>query len=508
MTTKTVSFYIEGRYFTNLVRGVMLEGRWQKATSMVMDSLTGITHEQAISVLRGDNEFVGSSKDDSFGMIEQIPSPEHKAYLKDLAYIYKKYFNHNGTFYEPYCLIQGWNNEDALDTVRKLDEGYWGLTALGLPSKVGYNGQTNDMMEVAKYRSCYYLDDSRNEVIYHQPPHVYGMRKVDENSICSWLSYPKSTTLAECVKDRHLPKRGAHFDEYVRKDKSDLYSYLDIVKTEREIAHVARENFNIDTSTNDVEKAIVKLTSDEPDEDTIRKDGLTVYLDELLEKVEKLETTTIEIDKTDIELPIVCLNALAESRANRDRDLYGGVPKKGEEIAFNPMALQLDFYCKDWTATFPSGVKMIGDNPYHTDLIALANHALGCEVQHIGYDTTDIDSAIFEYVYAVETLRKKGLSFNTLSNPKRVKSIVGTVYEYQEGMKLSKDMVLYIETAKPEYTVLLPKVKAMVTAVGGKMAHLAIIAREENCPMIQTTADLFTGMTVTLDFESGTLKST
>lgn len=59
MSTTTVHFSIEGEFLTDLVRGMVTEGRWRDGLAILLNGLDGMTTDQALSILRGTHKLTG-----------------------------------------------------------------------------------------------------------------------------------------------------------------------------------------------------------------------------------------------------------------------------------------------------------------------------------------------------------------------------------------------------------------------------------------------------------------
>ena len=60
----TTAFLVDGGFVTDRMRDLDLDGRWRDAQSCLMDSLPGLTAEDACSVLSGEKTFVGVNEVD------------------------------------------------------------------------------------------------------------------------------------------------------------------------------------------------------------------------------------------------------------------------------------------------------------------------------------------------------------------------------------------------------------------------------------------------------------
>lgn len=160
-----------------------------------------------------------------------------------------------------------------------------------------------------------------------------------------------------------------------------------------------------------------------------------------------------------------------------------------------------------WPPVFPSGAKMYGDDPMHTDWWASTGLALreAYESDH------PVNQAAWRFAYreAVNT----GANFVKLAGSGVV---TGPVVFPKPGQSVPAGSIAVVSHAGVDYQqALLSACKdgetgAVIAAVGGKLAHLAIVSREINGRLVVVNDALqrfHEGQLLRLDLDELTLQS-
>jgi hypothetical protein len=145
-------FKIYGKDFTRLVRDLMREGSWRKAFKMLMEGLIGITYEQAVSIMMGQNKLVGDS-DTGLNMVKAgQKTKEAREYMAQLMYMYGTPISlADGKWYRPYAYINSYGENDiGGPDVHNADEVGW---VGSMPSRSTRKGQSRVM---SHRRAMYY----------------------------------------------------------------------------------------------------------------------------------------------------------------------------------------------------------------------------------------------------------------------------------------------------------------------------------------------------------------
>jgi phosphohistidine swiveling domain-containing protein len=160
-----------------------------------------------------------------------------------------------------------------------------------------------------------------------------------------------------------------------------------------------------------------------------------------------------------------------------------------------------------WPPVFPSGAKMYGDDPMHTDWWA----STGLSLQEAYSHDHPVNKAAWRFAYseAVNT----GASFVKLAGSGVV---TGPVVFAQPGQSVPAGSIAVVSHAGVDYQEALMgackdgKTGAVIAAVGGKLAHLAIVSREINGRLVVVDGALerfHEGQLLRLDLDALTLQS-
>ena len=145
----TTGFNIEGQYLANICRDFVREGNWERGLKMLTENLMGMTHEIAISILKGEANLTGWSNDEAgIGLETLDPAGELAVAMRErLDYLYGSIFRHKQGYWKPYARVLGWCRED-MDFAQKES----GLNILDGTTR---NRDGRDNATLAK-RSLYY----------------------------------------------------------------------------------------------------------------------------------------------------------------------------------------------------------------------------------------------------------------------------------------------------------------------------------------------------------------
>lgn len=132
-TMRYASFVIRGDYLTAQAREHMGGGDWKAALALLVDTLQGMTYDQAIDILEGRQKMTGEGAT----LYMEAEDPEATAELQEqymAKYGMGGYVKHEGWMYEPYLVI---DNLGIADTaiITELPE-YMGPNPWGATSRV------------------------------------------------------------------------------------------------------------------------------------------------------------------------------------------------------------------------------------------------------------------------------------------------------------------------------------------------------------------------------------
>lgn len=155
----------------------------------------------------------------------------------------------------------------------------------------------------------------------------------------------------------------------------------------------------------------------------------------------------------------------------------------------------------EYTPRCPVGLKMPADDRYHSDAWVGA----GQDPDEAYNDDLPEQRLFMEQLY---DLQRKRLSFNfDVLARSEGKHFYGQVIHDPELARA--DAILVLEKASPEFAPAALKCKAVVVETGSKLAHLVVVSREAQVPVVRlaNARTLFpVGRRLSLDFDEGTLE--
>lgn len=153
-----------------------------------------------------------------------------------------------------------------------------------------------------------------------------------------------------------------------------------------------------------------------------------------------------------------------------------------------------------WTKVCPSGLKMHGDDAYHTDWMVGA----GLELDAFNAPGSDLNDRAFERYFA---LQEEKLKFDAavLCGSKHA---YGAVVHPKAGESVAQDAIAVIPNAGPRYLQAALTAAGVVVEQGGAMAHLVTIGREQGVTImrVENARTLYpVGSRVSLDPKTGSV---
>lgn len=151
-----------------------------------------------------------------------------------------------------------------------------------------------------------------------------------------------------------------------------------------------------------------------------------------------------------------------------------------------------------WEPVCPPGVKSGSDSVYHTDwLVGAGFHPDGGYAEHI-----------LRVSYAAKAeIQREVLGFDAAVLSGRGKD-TGLVVHPQEGEE-TPGRIAVIPAARPGYAAAVRTARAVITATGGELCHLAVVGREQGQRIVRV-ADCMerypAGTCVTVDCDNGHVK--
>lgn len=408
---KVHHFVIEGEFLTERARLMVLSETPGAAWRFLRDSLLGqdpgTTSQVAIEVLKGESRLIGDS---SVG-VEVEDEKDARLYLKQKSFIYSGRVRIEGAWYRPYKQIQ---------STKGIAEDF--LMEEYLARFMGHGRRVVRIRKGDK--TDFYLFEAVGE-----PP---------------FWEDEKITTVEEAIADcKKAGRKIEVWDDVIPEGESDPTppppKKPRVTKALKEAAKKAR----------DEEQA--RLDAKYAEEDRIQEERIEQFRAQVRKQAEEQG------------LPPIVLEL--EDGSPTEKGTLLEVPR----APFMHWALRLTklgHLAPPWKPVAPSGLKMPGDNVYHTDWILGAGLSMGLST----YDSLEMKAAyrkMYEIVTEVTEFQSVVLSEG------KGKAVEGTV---------GKD-ILVVPDAHPSRVPEMLKAKAVITEMGGMLMHLAIVARENKIAM-------------------------
>lgn len=477
-----VCFSISGEFLTTTARGFVQEGNWRKGYRFLMESLEGLAPEQALSVLSGKMKFEGVN---SLDLVEDKEGEQQVN--KWLDWQFRNCFEFRDKLYRPYGFVNTFRKEDYDFACEIKDNNdpfmaqnsawHQAKNELWKESERSGSSMLRADKDVYGYRSCFYL-------------------KNRESDICIECNVGNSEVIPVCceeveVKDVPLwykPGKepyGLIRGMYEKKMLTDLYTemwkHMDALESVAEIS----------MDGNALNKA---------------------RFEENVEKYAELERQYAEEDAAHARL-LAMLTMQVQSDADQDAEFgwlsfseYDKEAQRNVSIrvparAFRCAALSrahARHLMPEYSPRSPSGLKMPNDCRYHTDSWLGA----GFKPQDAYSDEMPEQRLFMRKLYE---LQRSLLSsqFDVLARGKS-NYVAGVVT--LDPLKASKETILVLKEASPEYAAAALKCAAVIVETGSKLAHLVVVSREESIPVIRVTdaTRLYKeGQRVSIDFAEG-----
>lgn len=440
----TLRFSLSGDHLTRHAREQVAQGKWRAALSLLVDDLEGMTLEDALAILKGDKRLAGA--DDSLHL-----KNEDALTQQDLQSAYRDVLLANrlawgGKRYRAYARVESLDDADlAAATERLSTQGPRRYVAHFLcePSR--------DTV-IALERALHYASDPSRDLAFavarEDGTHCWVLFEEDNADVDLplWLELPACAQDAVASGFAGLELRGPRSNDAPAVSSSDTEGANKAFD-----AHIEQLRARIVAATDrDTEYGWHEFRF----HDTARGQFIT------------------------LKAPKRALMAYALSRT-RARHL-----------------------APDYTVVSESGLKMLNDNPLHTDVW------LGCglPLDDTTYDhESPIYRAFMEMMFQMQE-SLLGYAFQVLSSGGK-HWVRGTLVS-ADHPGITADDILLVPHAGIEYDLPGRQAGAIICEVGGKLAHLVTVCREDDKPIVRVPDAmkiLRPGMHVMLDLQQGKL---
>lgn len=466
-TLRMVSFALRGDYLTEQAREKMGDGEWKEALALLVETLEGMTYDQAIGILEGTHKMSGEGT--TLYMEEE--TPEARAALQEhykAAYGLGGHVKFDGWMYEPYRIVDNLGEEDAkmvlgMPEYRDVNRGGRGTQSLReewlYETDLVHMKSCYPMVYPARaleLRAMFYADSRETEqarmLVNSEGKHVVVLfRRASDTNVPFWRA-----------KDS--------------KDMQAAFSQLEPYLSVTGYAQYAGE-LHPSQRSREVSMSVTELS--EEDKAHLRA----------RQEVEEAEQLARELKH---QLDAAALSVRIREFANNDTELgwydyKWKDPETGNVIKLHAPKRALYCYALSRTgasyrmpaynAISPDSFKTGDDDPYHTDVW------LGCE---LALDRETYESSSPEYRAVLDMMfqvQRELLNFE-VQVLARGPEVTGTVV-YADSENIDKDCVLVVSHAGVEYELQAMKAGAVVTEAGGKLAHLVTVCREMDKPIIR-----------------------
>lgn len=504
-----VCFRVEGEALTDIARQRVIEDRFDHGYRILFEGLHGISSDQVLSILRGDSKLVGVND------VDMVPDDDQE-WKAQLRYRFAGvWVTSQGRFMRPYAIVTSWGPDD----MRHASD----ITPDSDSVKRTVNSFSRNDDEMAG-RDLFYADDPRRDA-----------RK--DLRVASGTSDQVARDRQGCVSILFREVRGfpmtlmtAHNDA---QKALDVYLAAGLHLEERGyIQTFPREHFKVryecETITDPAPLARTHPDINEASQTDFREIGRfrNKVIDArtrkmTLEEYEEYQRIMANRDGP-LEQRMQALNKAMEIQRDLDRHIPAWrtdiVAQAGDdwiEMPFQDGTIRIprapfEQWClwrtdgahlaMPWKAVSPQGVKMFGDDPYHTDFL------IGAGLEP---DAMQADPALNDAIYSLRAdIQKQKMGFDcaVLSGAGEA---WGTIVHPKPGDEIADDAVVVVGTASARYLDIALKARAVIVERGGEMAHLVTVAREKEAIIVRMPDALKlypAGSSVTVDASRGRIQ--
>ncbi len=474
MASQTLHFSIDGAFMTDHARNLVLEGRWDHAMRTLVDGLEGMSTDIAISILKGDAKLVGVNDLD----LEDDDATKYKA---DLDYQFAGVFaDTNGRFLRPYAVVTSWGRDDLLTGDARTD--------------ITNNARGSQMAVVTSlgrntYRQpLHYADNPATDIALEADIDTGqvsesrgGPLGKGEMVLCRvvtnfpHLIYSHHGTRAIKEAIAALYARGIQLKEVGAGDEPEEAPATSSLEEIRSVARAAARQINNESFEERVARQNRELAERFQRDETI-KEYRKLIIEQAGGDTFPLTYAVKGVEKT-VQVPTAPFENWSLWRTS------------GASLA------------KPWKTISPSGLKMQGDDPYHTDWMLGAGLNL--------HDMEEDGSTLHEVAFAENFRMQEDLLDFAATVLCGDQEAYGEVVHPRPGESVDPDKIAVIPVAGPRYLQAAMTARAVITEQGGAMAHLVSIGREKGVTImrVENARKLYpVGSKVTLNPRSGSAR--
>lgn len=559
-----VHFRVDGKWLADFARTRVDEGRWDAALNLLVDSLHGLTHDQALAILKGESDLTGDSGHAKGIRLKKLKKdgPLAKARAERMEYMYGDLFRLGDKIWRPYAVVSGWCRDDWHFAITF--KGPWNLH------------NVRDDKYHGAFRSLYYANNAHRDMLVRIPERMVGDRVIADvlceeftGTVPFWVKLPTNIDIEKFVEHvfnkkgigwRGLEIRGAFERGYIadaitsqerdeepgtaeaiegveeavqnlppaasqdtepeqkmveNEGKRDMYAVIDLV--EQYMAENSDDYRDVRSVSNKFESIINRLSRHLDDAGWERVEKARAWLEA---KTEELLRAKIVAQADEhggwLEIPLKTKSGLPYPKMPVMR-----VPRNPFLIWTFRANFNFEEHGIDlkWDYVAGSGWKMYNDDPAHTDWMIGAGIPLKDTYDH---DEDSLGQRVRSCAYEYKDVLVKQYTnrqFTVLARDKDRKWVSGTICHPKPGERVAPGSIAVVPNAGPDYQFAMETANmeglegrergCIICETGGKLAHLAIVGREYKCVvlMIPDALKLYKPMQrVWIDLEAGTIE--
>ncbi|WP_210242336.1 PEP-utilizing enzyme [Mesorhizobium sp. B2-6-4] len=476
-------FQVHGDHITEISRTRVIEGRFDHGYRILYEGLHGISADQVLSILRGDSKLEGINDLD---LIEDNDT-EWKAKLE--YHFAGVWVTSAGRHLRPYAIVTSWGPDDMKHAARITPDS----------DSVKTSSLMQPIGQEMSGRNLYYADDPDRDV-------VKSLRfKSNDPDIATAKDGTVSILFKEIrgfpmtlMSAHHDPQKA--LDAFINADRNlERRGYCDLYP--REYFKVRYECEKVTDPAPDAQTHMTINENSQTDFNTIGRfrnkviDAKQRGME--LEEYEHYQSIMLNRDSP-FQQRLDALDNVMKLQKTLDRSIPDWreaiIEQAGLswiEMEFNGKTIRFprapfENWClwrtdgahlaPPWQIVSPQGVKMMGDDPYHTDFLIGA----GLEPDAMMRDRM-FNDAVFKLRGEVQQ-EKMGFECAVLSGKG---SAWGTVVHPKVGDSLPDDAIVVLKSASAKYLDLALQAKGVIVERGGEMAHLITVAREKDAIIVR-----------------------
>lgn len=459
---------ISGSYLTEAARSLMSDGEWKRALNFLTSTLggtseaPGISVEQAISVLEGKMRLTGS--DDNIGM--QAESPEVTAEVDQLyreVYEQNGYLKLDGKMFVAYAIVDNLGPDDGIPQI-ELHRGRQRTSMCG--------HWYEEIMRVER-ACCYpavfgYADVEARALNYAASP------QFDRAFVLNGAEGNRVAVLFESIDTGSTP--------FWRSTEctSPKEAFAPVMSTLTTAGYCQMKGYDIEEVLAEQLEQSLKARKISPEVKAQDNAALKKRDDEDAAKHARFMQDCIDIRQAVIDF--------ADNDTEFGWETFEWTnPAGGPKVTLRAPKRALHCYAlsatqsrnmmPDYKPFSYSGMKMADDNPFHSDVW------LGCG---FGIDESayDRNNPIYRAFSALQFKVQRELLNYEAHVLARGPEVTGKVV-FCDDLDITASSILVVPHAGEEFHVQAMKAGAVICAIGGKLAHLAIVCREQAKPVMR-----------------------